>query len=114
MEERTLAELGWPELTRALADRCRLPGGRERALALPFLDAAAEVRDGLARVEEARRLAEARTALPLGGAGAAEEALRRARKGGVLEPLALRECAGLARAAARTRAFLEARAAELP
>ncbi len=114
MEPRTLVELGWPELTRALASRCRLPGGRERSLALPFLGGPDEVRAELARVEEARRLAEAHAALPLGGAGAAEEALQRARKGGVLEPLALRECAGLARAAARTRAFLEARAGEVP
>jgi DNA mismatch repair protein MutS2 len=114
MDDRTLAELGWPELTRALAARCRLQAGSRRAGALPFLATADEVREALARVEEARGLAEARAALPLGGAGAAEEHLSRAEKGGSLEPLALRECAGLVRAGARCRAFLAARAAECP
>jgi DNA mismatch repair protein MutS2 len=114
MDPRTLEELGWPELARALAARCRLPGGRRRAAALPFLSSPVEVREGLARVEEARGLAEAQASLPLGGAGGAEEHLELAGKGGALEPLALRECAGLVRAAARCRAFLAARAAECP
>jgi DNA mismatch repair protein MutS2 len=114
MDDRTLAELGWPELTGALAERCRLPAGRRRAAALPFLPSPAEVGEALARVEEARRLAEARAALPLAGAGGAEEHLGRAAREGALEPAALRECAGLIRAAARCRAFLSARAAECP
>lgn len=114
MDDRTLAELGWPDLTRALADRCRLPAGRERAAALPFLSTADEVREALARVEEARRLAESGAELPLGGAGAVEEHLLRAGKGGTLPAPALRECAGLVRAAARTRNFLLGRAAECP
>jgi len=114
MEERTLAELGWPELTAALAGRCRLPAGRRRALALPFLETAEEVGAALRTVEEARALSEDGASLPLAGAAGGEEHLERAAKGGVLEPLALRECAGLMRASARTRAFLEARAAELP
>lgn len=114
MDDRTLAELGWPDLSRALADRCRLPAGRRRASALPFLSSAAEVREALARVEEARRLAEARASLPLGGAGSAEEHLLRAGKGGSLVAPALRECAGLIRAAASTRSFLRARAGECP
>jgi hypothetical protein len=44
MDDRTLAELGWPDLSRALADRCRLPAGRRRASARPFLSSAAEAR----------------------------------------------------------------------
>jgi DNA mismatch repair protein MutS2 len=114
MDDRTLAELGWPDLSRALADRCRLPAGRRRASALPFLSSAAEAREALARVEEARSLAEARASLPLGGAGSAEEHLLRAGKGGSLEAPALRECAGLVRATASTRSFLLARAGECP
>jgi len=98
----------------ALAARCRLPAGRSAALARPFLPTAADVREELLRVEEARRLSEAGAGLPLGGVGDVEGHLDRAAKGGVLEPLALRECAALVRAAARTREALAARAGDLP
>lgn len=110
---RTLEELGWPEILNSLAQRCRLPAGRGRALSLPFLPDAAAVREGLLRVEEARSLSEAAWSLPIGGVADVEPHLDRAGKGGVLEPLALRECAGLIRAVARTRAALEGRAAEV-
>jgi DNA mismatch repair protein MutS2 len=109
----TLRELGWAQVLEALAARCRLPAGRRAALSLPFLPDAAAARDGLLRVEEARALSEAGLSLPLSGVGEVEEYLVRVGKGGVLEPLELRECAALARAAARTRAVLEARAGEL-
>jgi DNA mismatch repair protein MutS2 len=112
--DRTLAELGWPELLEALAARCRTPGGRRLALALPFLDGAPEVREALARVGEARSLSEAGTALPLGGAGDPAAHLDRAGRGGVLDPLALREVASLVRAAARTRRALVAAGDEAP
>jgi DNA mismatch repair protein MutS2 len=111
---RTLEELGWPEILAALAQRCRLPAGRARALDLPFLPDGAAVREGLARVAEARTLSEAAWSLPLGGVADVAPNLDRAEKGGVLEPLALRECAGLVRAIARTRAALEARGSEVP
>jgi DNA mismatch repair protein MutS2 len=111
---RTLEELGWPELLEALAARCRLPAGRARALSLPFLPDAPSAREGLARVGEARRLSEAAWSLPIGGVGDVAPHLDRAGKGGVLEPAALRECAGLVRALARTRGALEARAVETP
>jgi DNA mismatch repair protein MutS2 len=112
--DRSLVHLGWPEITKALADRCRLPAGRRHAAALPFLSTPEEVRQSLARVEETRGLAESRLTLPLGMSGAAEDHIDRAAKGGVLEPVALRDCASLLRAAARTRGFLEARAAKSP
>jgi DNA mismatch repair protein MutS2 len=110
----TLRELGWTQLLAALAARCRLPAGRRAAEALPFLPDAEAVREALHAVEEARGLSEAALSLPLGGVGDVESHLERAGKGGVLEPLALRECAALARAAARTRTVLEGRAAEAP
>src|SRR6266511_1121013 len=112
--ERTLEELGWPAVCSSDLGRCRTPSGRRRALALPFLPTAADAREALLRVAEARALSEAAIALPLGGVGELDLALERAAKGGVLEPLALRECAALVRAAARTRAALRARAAEAP
>ncbi|MFT3916818.1 MAG: Smr/MutS family protein [Anaeromyxobacteraceae bacterium] len=112
--ERTLAELGWPDVLAALAARCRLPAGRAAALARTFLPTAPDVREELLRVEEARRLSEAGASLPLGGVGDVEGHLDRAAKGGTLEPLALRECAALVRAAARTREALSARGGDLP
>jgi DNA mismatch repair protein MutS2 len=112
--DRALAQLGWPEILAALSARCRLPAGQRRALALPFQPDAAAAREALARVEEARRLSETGTSLPLGGLTDVDGPLDRAAKGGVLEPLALREIAALARAAVRTRAALLARAGEAP
>ena len=112
--DRTLAELGWPALLEALAARCRTPGGRRRALALPFLDGPAAARQALLAIAEGRALAEDGSSLPLSGAGDAGDALERAAKGGVLAPLELREVASLSRAAARTRRALEARASALP
>jgi DNA mismatch repair protein MutS2 len=112
--DRTLEELGWPEILSALAARCRIPAGRRRARALPFLGSAAEAREALLAVGEARLLAESQLALPLGGLSEVEAHLERAAKGGVLEPLALRECAALMRAAARTRAALATHASEAP
>ncbi|MGC3996917.1 MAG: Smr/MutS family protein [Anaeromyxobacter sp.] len=110
----TLRELGWPFLLENLAGRCRLAAGRRMAERLAFLPDAAAVREALARVEEARRLSESGGALPFSGVGDVEGHLDRAARGGVLEPLQLRECAALVRAAARTRGALEARGAELP
>ena len=112
--ERTLEELGWPRILEALAARCRTPGGRGRAGALPFLDGPAEVREALSRLAEARALSESQTSLPITATGDPAASLDRATKGGVLEPLALREVAALARSAARTRAVLASRAADLP
>jgi DNA mismatch repair protein MutS2 len=112
--EDTLRELGWPQILSALSGRCRLPAGRRLAEALPFLPDAVTAREALRAVDEARRLSEAGVALPLGGVGDVDGHLDRAAKGGVLEPIALRECAALSRAAARTRGMLEPRARELP
>ncbi len=69
--DHSLTRLGWPELTRALAARCRLAAGRRRAEDLSFLPSAGDVREALLRVEEARALSEARLTLPLGMAGTA-------------------------------------------
>jgi DNA mismatch repair protein MutS2 len=114
MADRTQTELGWPLVLDALAARCRTPGGRRRSTALPFQPTAADAREALLRVGEARALSEAAVSLPFGGLGEVEPLLDRAARGGVLEPLALRECAAAVRAAARTRAALAARAAEVP
>jgi len=112
--DRALGQLGWPEILEALSARCRLPAGQRQALHLPFQPDAAAAREALARVEEARRLSESGTSLPLGGLTDVAGPLDRASKGGVLEPLLLREVSALVRAAARTAATLAQRAAEAP
>jgi DNA mismatch repair protein MutS2 len=109
-DPRTPSELGWHVVLAALSERCRLHAGRARALALPFLPDAAAAREGLARVGEARALSELGLGLPLGGVGDVGGHVDRASRGGVLEPLALREVAGLVRAAVRTRDALVDRA----
>jgi DNA mismatch repair protein MutS2 len=114
MTTRTETELGWPEILAALAGRARTPSGHRRALAVSFHETAQDAREALAVVGEARRLSEEGTALPLGGIADVEGHLDRAARGGVLEPLALRDCAGLCRAAVRTRSLLLARAGEVP
>jgi DNA mismatch repair protein MutS2 len=114
MPDRTAEELGWPRVLDALAARCRTPGGARAAHSLPLLETAGEVQAALSRLAEARALSESGTALPLSGAGEVGPQLDRAARGGALDPLALREVASLARAAARTRRTLQARAAELP
>jgi len=111
---RSLAPLGWPTILDALSDRARLPSGKRAAQALPFLETADEVEAALATVEEARALAEARLSLPLASAGPGEAHVDRAAKGGVLEPVALREVSALLRASSRTRALLLGRAALAP
>ena len=111
---RTLEELGWPRILEALAGRCRTAGGKSLAATLPFLDSPAEVREALLRLAEARSLSESRTSLPIAAPGEPALALERAAKGGVLDPLPLRDVAALARSAARTRAALSPRQADLP
>ncbi|MGA8891266.1 MAG: endonuclease MutS2, partial [Anaeromyxobacteraceae bacterium] len=88
---RTLEELGWPLVLEALGARCRTAGGKARAAALPFLDGPAEVREALSLLAEARSLSESQVSLPISTPGDPAAALERAAKGGMLEPLALRD-----------------------
>lgn len=93
--ERTLEDLGYSEVLTALAQRCRTPGGKERALARPFLDSREEVERALEKIRQARLLAEQQLSLPFGGLGELRPSLERAEKSGLLEP---RELVALSRA----------------
>lgn len=108
--DRTLRDLRWPELLRALAARASTVFGAELALALPFLESAGEVELSLARIAEARRLSELQLQLPLHALDDAREALRKADKRAVLEPLELMGVARLARGVARVKVHLRDRA----
>ncbi len=107
--EKTLAELGWPHVLHALAALTRTPVGRERAFALPFLEDREEVLRHLGRVAEARRLTAQALEIPLADAPDARAHLLRAAREGILEPLALLECARLIRTSTRVRRFLWSR-----
>jgi DNA mismatch repair protein MutS2 len=112
--QRTLEDLGFAEMLRALAHRCRTAPGKERALARPFLDTEDQVSDALSLVNEARVLAQEQFSLPLGGASDLRDAIHRAAKGGMLEPRDLIASAQLLYAMARTREALEEREEAVP
>ncbi|HEX8826447.1 MAG TPA: endonuclease MutS2, partial [Archangium sp.] len=112
--QRTLEDLGFAEVLRALAHRCRTETGRERALARPFLDTEDAVAEALELVAEARRLAQEQFSLPLGGVTDLRSAMELASKGGLLEPRQLIAAAQLLFAFVRTREALEERQHVVP
>ncbi|WP_223646659.1 endonuclease MutS2 [Corallococcus sp. EGB] len=114
ISQRTLEDLGFSEVLRALTQRCRTEPGRERVLARPFLDTEAEVTEALALVDEARFLSQQQFSLPLGGVSDLRNAVGHAEKGGVLEPRQLIDAAQLLFAFARTREALDERKERVP
>ncbi len=114
LTERTLADLGFPEIRRALNARARTAMGRENALALAFLEDVDAVRAHLRRIEEARRLIEERAPLPLDGLGDIRPALERAGKGGSLEPKDLVQIAQQLFSFIRIRESLHEQSESLP
>ncbi|AKU91727.1 endonuclease MutS2 [Vulgatibacter incomptus] len=112
--ERTLRDLGWRQLTTALAERTSTPRGRALAQALPFLSRKDEIERSLSRIAEARLLLRKELSLPVGGAEDVRDLLSFAAKGATLEAAQLVACARLIRAASRTRTFLHAQRLEAP
>ena len=112
--EKTQRELGWPQILSALGDLTRTPVGRERAFELPFLENKEDVLQHLGHVAEARRLRTNAEEIPLADTPDARPHLTRAAREGVLEPVALLECARLIRTSARVRRFLHARRESAP
>ncbi len=114
LDPQALAEVGFEELTRALAARARTPMGKARCLSLPQLHDRAEVELHLSRVEEARARLRSADAPPLGEFGDVGAQLQRAEKQGLLDGQALLEVATYARACSRLRGWLEDRAPQAP
>lgn len=117
---KTAADLEYPRILRAVADRCASDAGRARALALPFLDERADVERALAEIREATSLDDAGTPLPraatplLDGPSGSDSAVARARVGASLSAGEL--CATL-KALQHVRAlrrFVRARREEIP
>ena len=103
---RTLADLGFSEVTRALAARCRTEVGRGRAAALPFLQTGDEVRQSLRRIEEARGLADG-SPMPLDALPDLRPAVQRAGKGAALQPAELIQVSQVLFSFVRLRQALE-------
>jgi DNA mismatch repair protein MutS2 len=112
--QRTLEDLGYAEVLRALAHRCRTEPGRERALARPFLDTEEQVAEALSLVEETRKLSQEQFSLPIGGVTDLRSAVELAAKQGLLEPRQLLAAAQLLFAFVRTREALDERQHVVP
>jgi DNA mismatch repair protein MutS2 len=115
VNEKALAELGWPKLCAELAARAHTPMGRELCLSLLPGDEPDVAKVRLARVEEARTLRRFERELPLADAIDVRPALGLAARDGTLEPLQLLQVSRLIRAAesARRSCFSQADRAPL-
>ena len=111
---RTLNDLAYSEILKALGARCRTDAGRRRAEARPFLDTRAEVDSSLALVAEARRLSGEQFTLPFGALPDVAASLPRAAKAALLEPRELVALAQVLFAFERTRDVLSERAHAVP
>ncbi len=103
-------DLGFGEISRGISSRCRTDPGKQRALALTFLDGAEAVGRSLTRIDEARALfREDDFSLPLGGIPDLASPIERAAKGAALEPRELIAIAQMLFAFIRVKEALEAR-----
>jgi DNA mismatch repair protein MutS2 len=111
--QKTLDDLGYPHLLRALAARCRTPMGKVRALTRPFLETPSEVDAALALVAEARAVIDEPLSLPVGGLEDVRPSVERAGKHALLEPRELAAISQLLSAFIHTRETVESRGAHL-
>jgi DNA mismatch repair protein MutS2 len=107
LDDKTLADLEWHRIVRAVADRC--VGPRRRILELPLAADEAGTARALAETREAAALAEAGDPLPLEGLRDIRDHLARAERMGTLEAHALLEVADTVAAARALCRFLAAR-----
>lgn len=106
-EHKTLADLEWDQVERAVADRCRGPL-RER-LTLPIAGSFEEAERALAESKEAWTLIERGEPLPLEGLRDIAASLQHLEREGVLEGSALKDIRMTLRAASSVRRFLAQR-----
>ncbi len=106
---KTRADLEWPRLTAALAERCASPLGQRLARELPFGATHEGVRALLAESQEATRLAERGEPLPGAAVPDVAEGIDRLRASGVLGPEELRHIARMLLMARSLRRFLGSR-----
>src|SRR5215467_3292376 len=115
LTDRTLADLGFAEIARAVGSRCQSEPGKQRAMALGFLDGPDAVTRSLARIEEARALlTDDDFSLPLGGISDLVPPVERAAKGAALEPRELIAISQMLFAFIRIKEALESRFEQAP
>ena len=114
VNERTLADLGFAEIARAVGSRCQSEPGKQRAMALGFLDGPDAVTRSLTRIEEARALLTDDFSLPLGGISDLVSPVERAAKGAALEPRELIAISQMLFAFIRIKEALESRFEQAP
>ncbi len=111
-EHKTLADLEWEQVERAVAERCQ--GPLRDTLSLPLADSFEETARALAESKEAWGLLERKEPLPLEGLCDIGESLRHLEREGVLDGPALRDVRLTLRAASALRRFLGQRKEGVP
>jgi len=111
---KTRADLEWPRVLEALAERCVSAIGRDRARALPFPEAREDVRTALAESAEAVELHAKADPLPIVEVPDVREPVGRLRVGGTLGPLELRGVASAIGGARVLRRYLSTRQKACP
>ena len=111
---KALTDLGWPTLVEHWAARCATARGAEAVRHHLWFSQLDEARTRAQEVSEARRLAAAGAALPLGGIFEVRDALDRVRKAAALDASELIAIATSAKALARCRLHLRSNADAAP
>ena len=111
-ERKTLADLEWDQVERAVAERCRGPLGN--GLALELADTFDETERAIDEAKEAWRMLVRNEPLPLDGICEIESYLQHLEREGVLEGSALKDVRMTLRAAGALRRFLGQRKDSAP
>ena len=111
-ERKTLADLEWDQIERAVADRCRGPFGE--GLSLQLAESFEETERALAEAREAWTLLHRDDPLPLEGICEIAPSLQHLEREGVLDGGALRDIRMTLRASAELRRFLGQRKDTVP
>jgi len=112
VELKTLADLEWDQIERAVADRCR--GPLRDKLSLPLARTFEETERALAEATEAWKLLDRGEPLPLDGICDIGPSLQHLQREGVLEGNAFRDIRMTLRASATLRKFLSQRKSQAP
>jgi len=112
VERKTLADLEWEQVERAVAERCR--GPLADGLHLPLAASFAETERALAEAKEAFSLLARNEPLPLEGICEIGASLQHLEREGVLDGSALKDMRLTLRAAAELRRFLGQRKESVP
>jgi DNA mismatch repair protein MutS2 len=111
-EQKTLADLEWDQVERAVAERCRGPLGEE--LTLKLADSFDDTERAIAEAKEAWTLLVRNEPLPLEGICEIETSLQHLEREGVLAASALRDLRMTLRVAGALRRFLGQRKDSVP